>query len=503
MNKRWLPFCLLGLGLHLLLDGAVTKAAPLLAVDFGGQLAHSELQPGFQGMWGTNDPTSIATFGPYTVELSANNERPPGTAATNRGFFTKLAGGRIDSTDASIRDFYRDFFFNRSTVNGEGIDLKVSGLTPNVPYTLTLTSFDADASNAVATKTDWGPKAGSDTTGTSSFINMLREPVPTTLWDPLYTTSIQVSTSTGVLDVFGTTSAGSRGAVLNGFKLSDGVNDVLSVDLGEGAVSTVQPGFQLMTGPDVTDMASQTFGAYTVTAERVGGAAGDTGFYNEYAIRMGAEILPPATHNLFRDCFYNVSFIPGDGVKLTIEGVTPNVEYDLTIWDMDPALPMNFETPTTWTPIGDTTGDTGNVVNVRVPVPQDINDPSHLTTIRVTSTTSKLEIFGTTTDGFGGVRLNAIALNSVSTAGVPGDFDDDRDVDGVDLGIWGTNFGAASGATLAMGDADGDTDVDGADFLVWQQNVGAVPSAATIPEPSAFLLLSVAALARLRVGRRD
>jgi hypothetical protein len=216
---------------------------------------------------------------------------------------------------------------------------------------------------------------------------------------------------------------------------------------------------------------------------------------------MGSEILPPATHNLFRDCFYNISIFPGDGVKLTIEGVTPDTEYDLTIWDMDPALPAGFETPTTWTPTGDTTGDTGNVVNVRVPVPQDINDPNHLTTIRVKSTTNKLEIFGTTSDGVGGVRLNAFALNAVSTGAVPGDFDADGDVDANDLDALETSFGATSGATLAMGDADGDADVDGADFLVWQQNVGAGPPAAAIPEPHGLVIVALAGLTTIGMRR--
>ena len=103
----------------------------------------------------------------------------------------------------------------------------------------------ADASAAVVTKQEWGPKGGTDTTGTTGTIDMIRTPVPTSLWDPLYTTAIQVTTTTGVLDVFGTTSAGSRGAVLNGFKLNDGVNDVLSVDLGEGsliALPAAEPG---------------------------------------------------------------------------------------------------------------------------------------------------------------------------------------------------------------------------------------------------------------------
>ena len=53
-----------------------------------------------------------------------------------------------------------------------------------------------------------------------------------------------MSTTTGTLDIFGTTSAGARGTILNGFKLNDGVTDVLTVDLGEGAPNgSIQPGF--------------------------------------------------------------------------------------------------------------------------------------------------------------------------------------------------------------------------------------------------------------------
>jgi hypothetical protein len=416
------------------------EAVPLLQVDFGSALPNSPLQPGFQGMWGTNDQPTTAALGAFTVQLQADSSMT-GTPSS-RGFFTKL-GGRIDSVDPSIRNFYTDFFFNRSTINGEGIDLKISGLTPNVPYNLSVVSFDADASLTSVVAQNWGPKVGSDTTGTSTTINMLREPVPTTLWDPLYTGTIQVSTTTGILDIFGTTSSGSRGAVLNGFKLNDGTNDVLQVDLGEGAEASVVPGFYHLSGPhfdvSASDGGSETFGAYTVSVERIGGNFGDSGFYNEYAVRMGGEILPPATHNMFRDCFCNVSINEGEGVLLTIEGVTPDTEYDLTIWDMDPANPN--ATPTTWSPVIDTTGEIGNVVSIRTPVPQDIYDPAHLTTIRVQSTGTSLQIFGTTTSGFGGVRLNAFELNAVPDE-ISGDFNLDGTVDAADYVVWRKTDGA-------------------------------------------------------------
>jgi hypothetical protein len=80
-----------------------------------------------------------------------------------------------------------------------------------------------------------------------------------------------------------------------------------------------------------------------------------------------------------------------------------------------------------------------------------------------------------------------------------GDFDSSGDVDGVDYGIWETNFG--TGTTLATGDADGDGDADGNDFLVWQQNITA-PPVASIPEPATIAMLTVAAIGLGLRGRR-
>ena len=368
MTARTSLSCLMAPVILTALAISPTQAVPLVAVDFGSALPSTPVQAGFQGMWGTNDQPTVATLAQYTVQLRADSSMT-GTQSS-RGFFDKLSGfgGRIDNVDPSIRDFYRGFFFNRSTINGEGIDLKLGGLTPNHTYNLTLTSYDADASNnpAAATPQIWAPKSGTNTTGTSTTINMLREPWPTTLWDPLYTGTIQVSTTTGVLDIFGTTTGpGTRGTILNGFKLNDGTNDVLLADLGEGAAASVTPGFSHLSGPhfDVatTDSASGTIGAYTVSVDRIGGLPGDSGFYNEYALRMGGEVLPPATHNMFRDCFCNVSTNPGEGILVTIDSVTPDTEYDLTIWDNDPAA--GAATQNVWGPAdsSDTTGTTGNV----------------------------------------------------------------------------------------------------------------------------------------------
>ena len=76
--------------------------------------------------------------------------------------------------------------------------------------------------------------------------------------------------------------------------------------------------------------------------------------------------------------------------------------------------------------------------------------------------------------------------------GFEADFDEDGDVDGMDLTRWRSGF--ATGATHMQGNADGDGDVDGADFLIWQRQFGggaATAAAMAVPEPATAGLVSV------------
>ena len=82
---------------------------------------------------------------------------------------------------------------------------------------------------------------------------------------------------------------------------------------------------------------------------------------------------------------------------------------------------------------------------------------------------------------------------------IPGDFDGDGDVDGVDFGLWQVGYGMTSGATRADGDADGDGDVDGVDFGIWQTNY---TPPGLVPEPTTMALLTLGALAVLQPSRR-
>jgi hypothetical protein len=80
------------------------------------------------------------------------------------------------------------------------------------------------------------------------------------------------------------------------------------------------------------------------------------------------------------------------------------------------------------------------------------------------------------------------------------DFNHDNVVDGDDLTIWKTGFGATSNVTPTMGDADRNGQIDGADLLIWQREASPAAVVLAVPEPSAaalaFGLVVLASLAR-------
>ncbi len=63
---------------------------------------------------------------------------------------------------------------------------------------------------------------------------------------------------------------------------------------------------------------------------------------------------------------------------------------------------------------------------------------------------------------------------------LPGDFDQDGDVDAFDLGRWQSGFGKQN-ANVSEGDADSDGDVDAFDLGVWQANFGKPPASGGVP----------------------
>ncbi len=87
---------------------------------------------------------------------------------------------------------------------------------------------------------------------------------------------------------------------------------------------------------------------------------------------------------------------------------------------------------------------------------------------------------------------------------LPGDFNGDGSVNGLDLNILSDNFGTGSGATLGTGDANGDGAVNGLDLNIVSDNFGtSLPAAAAaVPEPTSIALIALGGIAACFPARK-
>ncbi len=97
-------------------------------------------------------------------------------------------------------------------------------------------------------------------------------------------------------------------------------------------------------------------------------------------------------------------------------------------------------------------------------------------------------------------RVATVIDNLRFVGGPDADFNDDTVIDGDDLALWQSDYGAD---VDGIADADGDGDSDGSDYLAWQQQfTGATPAVGAVPEPSTLAMLVAAiGLSAARIRR--
>ena len=205
MIRRFASVAVLAIALVMFGSGAV-NAVPLLSVDFGHDIAPpTPVQPGFIGIAG---PTSVASHtapaGAYTITVEGN------------GFFH--AGFNAGNVGPAVAALFEDYYYNNATDSATGIKVTLAGVTPNTEYNVKIWSYDEDNIFSV-TPTQWGPAAGTATTGTTGLVSDSGGvPYPTTLEEK--TTTIRLTSTTGELAFFGSSTGGSGGTRLNGFRLA-------------------------------------------------------------------------------------------------------------------------------------------------------------------------------------------------------------------------------------------------------------------------------------------
>jgi hypothetical protein len=234
------------LGKRVLLSGLVAAAAlgagrvdaAILSLDFNGQNGPTET--GFTAFsteaGGTLSSTTLSqaytttevTSGTVTVAISSGS-------LLSRDRVTNNAATIVDSGAFTYAELYRDFFAGADVTNNaaQPLDLSITGLNQNTPYSLTLYALDAtnNGGNAPTTFTFTETTGGaSNPIGTISETGFQQQPTSNGQFSLTVTLT---SDSTGQIKVreLSSTSGQQKRALLNGIELSAAVPEPGSVAL--------------------------------------------------------------------------------------------------------------------------------------------------------------------------------------------------------------------------------------------------------------------------------
>jgi hypothetical protein len=283
------------------------------------------------------------------------------------------------------------------------------------------------------------------------------------------------------------------------------------LDIGDGTSLTSFIVFKPNVTTSLNEQGGPILGAQVVFGKRGTGSSVYT---------MGIWNFPGPTLGLFNYVTYDgpTSYYSGTpptdqtwhvtSMEITdIEGTSSD---ELQFYDSDAMDPNQ-----TLTPLGVKLGDGTPVTNIQnrnasTPEPFGIGGHSQACCGEgetFAGNIAELIIFGKTLTEQEFNDVSSYLSQKYFTPGNPnveGDYDGDGDVDGEDLGVWGSQFGETPVPAAPNADGDGDGDVDGRDILLWQRNLGTGVGgpASAIPEPATAMLAAFGLAAIARRGRR-
>src|SRR4051812_4442504 len=118
-----------------------TAAQALLSLDVEERGATPLVASGFSSFLMTDAGTAIQTtpsartFGPITVTLSG----------IGAGYDDRVRATPVNSGAFTMSEVYRDLIFSRDSAGTGGLDIDLTGLTPNQQYAISVFSFDSSS----------------------------------------------------------------------------------------------------------------------------------------------------------------------------------------------------------------------------------------------------------------------------------------------------------------------------------------------------------------------
>ncbi|RIK80473.1 MAG: hypothetical protein DCC68_10965 [Planctomycetota bacterium] len=195
--------------------------AAVLALDFNARTSTdgaADTQPGFTGMTINQNGTS---FNGITVNLSVAG----GATLDDRDRTTPVNGGAL-----TTGQIYDDFIFANGTFDGAELQVRLQGLAPNMPYRVTLWSFD-DSSNGTRVS-DWTEIASGSPVWIEQGYTFDGVDPPTTDGEDTMTADL-VASPTGELILRGVRNGGtSHGVFLNALRVElPGIGGLVATDV--------------------------------------------------------------------------------------------------------------------------------------------------------------------------------------------------------------------------------------------------------------------------------